>query len=85
MNLRRQKKRTMLRMANPSLDYLQESNTYPHIRDVPRCKSYHWACTDCNGHLFRDLYGRFPYSMEEFSAFEDHQHTNHHKEPPCAT
>lgn len=41
------------------------------IRKVPRCRTYNVWCSDCNANRFRDDNRRFPFSIEEFNAFEE--------------
>ena len=73
MKQRKRKKLILKRMDNPSWEYFLESTTMYRTRQIKPCKSYSPWCSDCNAVLFRELHGRFPYTMREFSDFEGNQ------------
>ena len=77
MNQRKRKKLILKKMDNPSWEYFMERTTMYKTRDIKPCKSYSPWCSDCNACLFRDLHGRFPYTMQEFNEFEGRQQEAH--------
>ena len=77
MNQRKRKKLILKKMDNPSWEYFLESPTMYRTRQIKPCKSYSPWCSDCNACLFRELHGRFPHTMQEFSDFEGRQQEAH--------
>lgn len=77
MNQRKRKKLILKKMDNPSWEYELERTTMYKTRQIKPCKSYSPWCSDCNACLFRDLHGRFPHTMQEFSDFEGRQQEAH--------
>jgi hypothetical protein len=73
MKQRKRKKLILKRMDNPSWEYFLGSTTMYRTRQIKPCKSYSPWCSDCNAVLFRDLHGRFPYTVQEFNDFEGRQ------------
>lgn len=77
MNQRKRKKLILKKMDKPSWEYELERTTMYRTRQIRPCKSYSPWCSDCNAVLFRDLHGRFPHTMQEFSDFEGRQQEAH--------
>jgi len=77
MNQRKRKKLILKKMDKPSWEYELERTTMYSTRQIRPCKSYSPWCSDCNAVLFRDLHGRFPHTMQEFSDFEGRQQEAH--------
>lgn len=77
MNQRKRKKLILKKMDKPSWEYELERTTMYSTRQIKPCKSYSPWCSDCNACLFRDLHGRFPHTMQEFSDFEGRQQEAH--------
>jgi hypothetical protein len=73
MKQRKRKKLILKRMDNPSWEYFIQSTTMYRTRKIKPCKSYCPWCSDCNAVMFRDLHGRFPYTVQEFNEFEGNQ------------
>jgi len=77
VNQRKRKKLILKKMDKPSWEYFLESTNMYRTRQIKPCKSYSPWCSDCNACLFRDLHGRFPHTMQEFSDFEGRQQEAH--------
>ena len=77
MNQRKRKKLILKKMDKPSWEYFMERTAMYKTRQIRPCKSYSPWCSDCNACLFRDLHGRFPHTMQEFSDFEGRQQEAH--------
>ena len=71
MKQRQRKHRILERMAHPQWDF--ENPKMWHTSKIKPCRVYSYGCSDCNAVLFRRLFGRFPYSFDEFAAFERKQ------------
>jgi hypothetical protein len=77
MKQRKRKKLILKKMDNPSWEYCIKRTAMYSTRRIKPCKSYSPWCSDCNAVMFRDLHGRFPHTMQEFSEFEDKQQEDH--------
>lgn len=71
MKQRHRKRRVLERMANPPWDFDNPKMWLTH--KIKPCRVYSYGCSDCNAVLFRRLFGRFPYNITEFDAFNAKQ------------
>jgi hypothetical protein len=83
MKQRRRKHLIMSRMANPPWDHDNPKMWFTH--KIKPCRVYSYGCADCNAVLFKRLFNRFPYNIDEFDAFnakqEAHMETGVYEAP----
>ena len=83
MKQRHRKHLILARLANPPWDH--DNPKMWHTRHIKPCRTYSWGCADCNAVLFRRLFDRFPYNIDEFDAFTAKQEAKMPENPPFET